>query len=164
MYKILLSIWKFLKKSKIFTRVLNAMYGTDFFGWIIFFAGKIGHIFKSSQTYFKSNKDRIKKIKSKLADQRSRFVYENMIKYRCTRNRNYLKPVIEKDQYYDSDIIKLTDHEVFVDCGAFDGDTIRTFLSKLPNENNFKEIIAFEPEPHNFEKLSQWATGGGMAG
>ena len=33
--------------------------------------------------------------------------------------------VCEPDQYFPASIIKLTDHESFVDIGAFDGDTVR---------------------------------------
>ena len=42
--------------------------------------------------------------------------------------------------------------EVFVDCGAFDGDTIRTFLRR--RRSVFRRICAFEPDPANFRKLS----------
>ena len=32
--------------------------------------------------------------------------------------------------YFAPDIVRLTGHEVLVDCGAFDGDSIRMFLDK----------------------------------
>jgi FkbM family methyltransferase len=42
-------------------------------------------------------------------------------------------------------------HEVYVDCGAFDGDTILSFLDRRAAE--FESIIAFEPDPLNWAKL-----------
>jgi FkbM family methyltransferase len=47
--------------------------------------------------------------------------------------------------------VRLGDHEVFVDCGAFDGDTLRAFLQRKGNQ--FDRLIAFEPDPTNFDAL-----------
>ena len=38
----------------------------------------------------------------------------------------------------------------FVDCGAYDGDTIRMFLQR---QRDFREIVAFEPDPENYRRL-----------
>jgi FkbM family methyltransferase len=48
-------------------------------------------------------------------------------------------------------------NEVFVDCGAFDGDTIASFLAQP--KPGFHKIIAFEPDPGNFEKLQRNVAG-----
>jgi FkbM family methyltransferase len=53
--------------------------------------------------------------------------------------------------YFPSDLFRLKVDECFVDCGAFDGDTIREFL--VQSEASFRHIIAFEPDPYNFDKL-----------
>jgi FkbM family methyltransferase len=41
--------------------------------------------------------------------------------------------------------------EVFVDCGAYDGDTLVSFLAQP--KPGFKRAFAFEPDPANFAKL-----------
>jgi FkbM family methyltransferase len=41
--------------------------------------------------------------------------------------------------------------EVFVDCGAADGDTIRQFIKWEPE---YKHVIGFEPDPGMYKKLS----------
>jgi FkbM family methyltransferase len=46
-----------------------------------------------------------------------------------------------------------SDNEVYVDCGAFDGDTILTFLDRRGAA--FESIIAFEPDPLNWTKLGR---------
>ena len=39
-----------------------------------------------------------------------------------------------------------------MDCGAYDGDTIRDFLDVATE--GFRKIIAFEPDPASFRKVS----------
>ena len=56
-----------------------------------------------------------------------------------------------KDIYFDPSIYKISEDDVFVDCGAYTGDTIellRSKLGKLP-----RQVIAFEPDKHNYAKL-----------
>ncbi|HEX3985192.1 MAG TPA: FkbM family methyltransferase [Acidobacteriaceae bacterium] len=57
------------------------------------------------------------------------------------------------DQYAPADLFDLSEHEVFVDCGAFDGDTIAAFADQ--QGDSFSRIIAFEPHPANCERLQQ---------
>jgi FkbM family methyltransferase len=40
-----------------------------------------------------------------------------------------------------------------VDCGAYDGDTIRGFLEQ--SKGRFRKIVAFEPDPESFRRLSE---------
>lgn len=47
---------------------------------------------------------------------------------------------------------RIGNEEVLVDCGAFDGDTVRSFLDI--SGGRYKKIFAFEPDPANFQKLS----------
>lgn len=44
---------------------------------------------------------------------------------------------VEK-QYFPEDIVHLTDKEVFVDCSAYTGDTLESFLKKV---QSFKDIM-----------------------
>lgn len=147
-----------LRNIKILQPLINAIAVTDFFALVVdFIDTRVCHIsYQETSNYFKQNKNRIKKIMSKLSDDKSREVYKNIIKYRSTHNRKYLKGIVDKDQYFEKDIIKLGDDEIFVDCGAYDGDTARTFLDNLPNKNKFKEIVVLEPEPNNYKRLVNW--------
>jgi FkbM family methyltransferase len=58
------------------------------------------------------------------------------------------------EQYFPRDLFPLLKNEVFVDGGAFDGDTIRQFLRHT--RMDFGGVIAFEPDRANFEKLTQY--------
>lgn len=57
------------------------------------------------------------------------------------------------EQYFDKEIIALGDKEVFVDIGAWDGDTIFSFLRK--QQNKFEKIHAFELDKNNYLQLQE---------
>lgn len=161
----LIAIWLRLKKISILAPILKAIHGSRFYYTVLYVIERLTYPWKKSKAYFEQNDARIKSIKANLADDKSRKVYDNVIKWRYTRNVKYLRGNVDKeeDQYFDEGIIKFTDEEVFVDCGAnIGGGRLTNFLNKLPNKK-FKEIIALEPDPINFKKLTQWAavTGGG---
>lgn len=48
-------------------------------------------------------------------------------------------------------------NEVFIDCGAFDGDTIAQF--RRATDDHFDRIVAFEPDPVNFTALESAVNG-----
>lgn len=57
-------------------------------------------------------------------------------------------------QYFPQDVIQLTQHEVFVDCGAYTGDTLETFSKKV---NAFEKYYALEPDSSCFTDLDYMA-------
>jgi FkbM family methyltransferase len=61
------------------------------------------------------------------------------------------------EQYFPRDTFQLIPGEVFVDCGAFDGDTIRTFIKR--QGPSFKQIVALEPDPTNYQELCAYLSG-----
>lgn len=108
-------------------------------------------IIQNNVSYFDKNANRVQNIIAHLEDDTSKEVFKKMIKYRCS----FLKKDHPKfhlyDQYFPSDIVKLTDKEVFIDCGAYTGDTILKFIKYA--KNKYKKIVAFEPDEENIEKL-----------
>lgn len=60
-------------------------------------------------------------------------------------------------QYFPNDLFRFSRNEVFVDCGAYDGDTISEF--RRSTGNFFTKIIAFEPDPENFAALKSAVIG-----
>jgi FkbM family methyltransferase len=56
--------------------------------------------------------------------------------------------------YFNNDVLNLADGEIYVDIGAYDGDTIETFLAACQRKNiDYEKIIAFEPDITLFAKL-----------
>jgi FkbM family methyltransferase len=60
-------------------------------------------------------------------------------------------------EYFGEPFLTLTESEVFIDAGAYDGDTIKSFL-KFCN-GKYKKICALEPDSHNFIKLKKSIAG-----
>jgi FkbM family methyltransferase len=54
--------------------------------------------------------------------------------------------------YFREELFSLRKNETFVDCGAFDGDTLSLFLEKTGN--SLTRAIAFEPDPVNYANLA----------
>lgn len=46
---------------------------------------------------------------------------------------------------------KLSTDEVFVDCGAFTGDSISSFIDAV--KGKYKSVLAFEPDTKNYKIL-----------
>ena len=55
--------------------------------------------------------------------------------------------------YFPDDVVSATDGEVFVDVGAYDGDTLLAFLKHC--DSRFRRVIAFEPDPVNLDRLQR---------
>lgn len=113
----------------------------------------------ASREFFSLNKDRIDRIKEWLADERSRHIYDTVISARTTGDIRQLWRIKEpKPEYFPKDIIRLGRDEVFVDCGAFNGDTIRSLFRQAKKQGgNVKRVFAFEPAALSFSDLSEFA-------
>lgn len=66
-------------------------------------------------------------------------------------NVDIMLDVCEGNQYFPPDIIKLSEHERLVDIGAFNGDTIRDFISRTGGK--FDQVFSFEVDSFNFNLL-----------
>lgn len=53
---------------------------------------------------------------------------------------------VDKNQYFDNEIIRFGEEEIFLDCGCYDFETSQIFSQKCPN---YKKIICFEPNEDN---------------
>ena len=63
----------------------------------------------------------------------------------------YEKNYHKSPQYFDKDIIRFTDKEVLIDCGAFIGDTVNDFVKATGGCYN--KIYSFEMDRKNYERL-----------
>jgi FkbM family methyltransferase len=90
-----------------------------------------------------------------LADMRSKKVLYGIIKFWIDLDFDYKNTLVEKnfDSYFDMDILKgMSGEEVIVDCGAYTGDSI---LSYLENFTGYSKVYAYEMVPSIFEKLKE---------
>ena len=61
---------------------------------------------------------------------------------------------VDQDIYFPPGLFRLSEDEVFIDCGAYDGDTIRDLLDA--SGGRFRRVYAFEADGRNFLKLRQY--------
>jgi FkbM family methyltransferase len=86
-----------------------------------------------------------------LSDETSVKTLDALLGFRLTGNPRLLEPIIDHQLYYPADIFQFANSEVYVDAGAFDGDTIRKFIEY--SNNRYEKVIAFEPDPGTFGRL-----------
>jgi FkbM family methyltransferase len=90
-----------------------------------------------------------------LSDERSVKVFDSIVNrvFDPDSNIDSMADIREGDQYFPSDIVKLTRHESFVDAGAFDGDSVKDIVKHTQGE--FDRIFSFELDAVNFKALQR---------
>ena len=113
---------------------------------------------QESKKFFEANKERIDNILKILADSKSRDVFRAAIDFRENMTLMPKDLCSEHDQYFVKEIISLRENEVFIDGGAFIGDTIQRFINAAKRQgiDKIKYIIAFEPNKDNFNRLNKF--------
>ena len=107
-----------------------------------------GEIFNTY--YYEQNKSRFDAVYARLADDLSRKTFINTIKYKISGKIDYLfECETTPDEPYES-FLKLSDNEIFLDLGAYNGDTVLDFISRV---NSYESIIAVEGDSKTFKKL-----------
>jgi len=102
--------------------------------------------------YAKKHKEQLIWVYSHLADDLSRKTFENTVMYKLTGECDYLYNCqVSPDEPYKT-FIKLNNDETYLDLGAYNGDTVEEFISRV---NGYSEIIAVEPNQRSFKKLCE---------
>jgi FkbM family methyltransferase len=83
-----------------------------------------------------------------LGDELSRRDVREQLLWRYWLDFSALSPPLDANStYFPMDLLSPLPDEVFVDCGSFDGDSIRSFNRHWGGE--FRHAFAFEPDPAN---------------
>lgn len=106
------------------------------------------------RTYAELHKEQFGLVREMLTDELSKNTYDAFINAKLG-DREGLYDVWRKDQYFPKEIIRLSENEVFVDGGAYTGDTLLAFIRKA--KNKYSKCYAFEPEPGNAARLNALA-------
>lgn len=97
--------------------------------------------------------DEIQSVYDMLADDMSRKVFADVINFKISGKIDYLdRCTTDRGEIY-RDILKLHEDSVFVDLGAYDGDTVLDFA--FAASDGYKKIYALEPDKRNFRKLTK---------
>ncbi|MBI3072785.1 MAG: FkbM family methyltransferase [Deltaproteobacteria bacterium] len=103
-----------------------------------------------------AERDAVREAATLWSDDRSRDEYRAQIRWRLEHDFDVLPPRAEETEYFPEDLPDLGPFDHYVDCGAYDGDTVGRFLSR---RTPFSRITAFEPDPDNFAKLQAFVSG-----
>jgi FkbM family methyltransferase len=93
----------------------------------------------------------IREALSLWSDDFSRQEFVHQVEWRLHGRFDLLSPPVPGEQYFLDEVIRLSDEEYFVDVGAYDGDTLRSFLDL--RGDHFHRILALEPDPVTFPRL-----------
>jgi FkbM family methyltransferase len=97
--------------------------------------------------------EEVKRAAELWADGSSLSEYVRQVKWRALGDYGALGTRDTEESYFPESIFSLSRNELFVDCGAYDGDTLRAFIRR--QGSNFTHVEAFEPDPANYAKLTQ---------
>jgi len=110
---------------------------------------------KTPYQIVKAHIDDYEKAYSYLSDQRSQDIYLGILNSKISLDNKYLQdiaaPAIE--QYFDKEIIKINEDEVFCDCGSYNGDTLEAFISLT--DGKYEKYIAVEADEEIFIELNK---------
>src|SRR5262249_45138707 len=85
------------------------------------------------------------------ADAFSKQEYCAQLRWRLQGDFQAVSKAASYTPYVHTGLFRNLDEEFFVDCGAFTGDTIQSFLEERGGV--FGGILGFEPDPANYRKL-----------
>ncbi len=109
---------------------------------------------KQRIAYVQANTDGLIRLYSNLADYHSKKVLISILRSWLFLDTDRLGGVKKgQEEYFDLDIIPTGEGKVFVDAGAFNGDTVRLFIKAYGKK--YKKIYCYEASKENADKLHQ---------
>lgn len=103
--------------------------------------------------FFLEHEAEFQKVYEILEDSFSKKTYQAVIEYRKTLDIRLLDPVVIQPQYFLRDILPpAKEEEIFVDGGAYIGDSSRRFLREYQKGGKYK-IFLWEPDKSNRDQI-----------
>ncbi|NKB42734.1 MAG: FkbM family methyltransferase [Alphaproteobacteria bacterium] len=106
------------------------------------------------KNFFSDNYLRFSNILERLEDEASMAAYKNVVRAHLTGERKDFQDAYtgKDDWYLFSSLLQPSKDSIYMDCGAFDGDTINLFIDAAKGE--YAHIYAVEPDSFGAEALS----------
>lgn len=108
----------------------------------------------TSRDFYASQQNEIAKAEALFTDDKSRVLFRQLICFRLTGDYTALPAPSLDDQYFPKYLPAWTSPLRMIDCGAYDGDTLRAIAER---KLAVDAIAAFEPDPENFAKAVKTA-------
>lgn len=112
------------------------------------------------KTILKENKDKIRQVYDLLGDEKSKKVFELILRHRLSHDLSLIGNIYDENQYFGNDIIGFVNGNI-VDCGAYTGDTLKRFVEQVGNEGGY-HYYAFEAEKGNCDSIVRYCKENGI--
>jgi len=118
------------------------------------FASELGERYwLARRDFYSGNENEIRAVLNLFTDEASRSLFDSLLDFRKSGDYSLLPAPDLAHQYFSPDVPPWKYPLRFVDCGAFDGDTLRDLAQfDIPIE----ALAAFEPDQDNFQKLAKY--------
>jgi len=107
--------------------------------------------------FYLEHRSELEAVYRLFSDEASRQQFLGHLRWRLIRDLEALPEGSPRDQYFCPGLVPLRPDECFVDGGAFDGDTLRSFLRDRGEA--FGRVHAFEPDPASHTALRAFVAG-----
>ncbi|MBQ5760656.1 MAG: FkbM family methyltransferase, partial [Clostridia bacterium] len=103
--------------------------------------------------FIESNRAALEQAYALLSDDRSREVFRQLTQYKITGRVEHLFAAHDSRESC-LPLLRLGTEECYLDLGAYRGDTVEEFLKAI--DGRFTSVDAFEPDPKNRQKLTEY--------
>ena len=104
--------------------------------------------------WIKKYERELQTVYERLADAVSRETFASVLNYKLSGKLSYLQACTTNRTEDMRTIFSFGREETYLDLGAYNGDTVQEFL--LLTHGRYKKIIALEPDPKNYKKLTDY--------
>ena len=104
--------------------------------------------------WIKKYERELQTVYERLADAVSRETFASVLNYKLSGKLSYLQACTTNRTEDLRTIFSFGGEETYLDLGAYNGDTVQEFLQLT--HGRYKKIIALEPDPKNFKKLTDF--------
>jgi FkbM family methyltransferase len=126
-----------------------------------YFSGELGdRYWLTNRGYYQAQVSEIESGFSLLADETSRALFLATLRFRITGDPSVLPSPDPEHQYVPPDLPPWDEPMRLVDCGAYDGDTLKSLLR---SGHEIQAVAAFEPDPSNFSRLRKFVEGSNLS-
>ena len=104
-----------------------------------------------------ANREKIRHCWELLGDEESKRIFLSKLKFYTGFDKTLIRDIYTSQTiYFEKGVVHLRPDEVYVDGGAYSGDTLQQFLKE--SGGHFKKYYAFEPDPGSYAKLEEIAS------
>ena len=104
--------------------------------------------------WIKKYERELQTVYERLADAVSRETFASVLNYKLSGKLSYLQACTTNRTEDLRTIFSFGREETYLDLGAYNGDTVQEFLQLT--HGRYKKIIALEPDPKNYKKLTDY--------